>query len=72
MSQKSKILLIDNTIYISQEIHPPDQYNIVFSSCDHCDCHVSGLNTGHCLAMDNEKNVPCGPFMCFKKLPRGL
>ncbi len=71
MSQKNKILLIDNIIYISQEVHP-EQYDIIFSSCDYCDCHVSGPNTGHCLAMDNEKNVPCSPFTCFKKLTRGL
>jgi hypothetical protein len=71
MSQKSKILLIDNIIYISQKV-PLEKYNAAYSTCDYCDCHVSGLNTGHCLAMDNEKNVPCGPFTCFKKLTRGL
>lgn len=71
MSKKNKILIIDDVVYISQEVHPK-QHNIAYSSCDYCDCHVSGLNTGHCLAMDNEKNVPCGPFICFKKLPYGV
>lgn len=71
MSQKNKILIIDNTIYISQKV-PIEKCNLVYSLCEYCDCHVSGLNAGHCLAMDNEKNVPCGPLMCFKKLPRGL
>ena len=71
MSQKNKILLIDNIVYISQEV-PLEKFNMAYSTCDCCDCHVSGFNTGHCLAMDNEKNVPCGPFICFKKLPYGV
>ena len=71
MNQKNKILIIDDIVYISQRV-PLAKYNTTYSTCDYCDCHVSGPNVGYCLAMDNEKNVPCGPFMCFKKLPRGL
>lgn len=71
MRIKNNIIIIDNIPYISQHI-TLEKYNEPFSTCTCCDCHVSGLNVGYCLAIDRMGIVPCDPFICFKKLPRGL
>ena len=61
---KNKILIIDDVVYISQKV-PLEKFNTAYSTCDYCDCHVSGLNTGYCLAMDNEKKCSLWSFYLF-------